>query len=71
LRGNLKKARALQLYLYKIIKMLFIETNPIPVKTALGLMGLIEPFLRLPLYRMSKDNELKLKAVLKEYKLIK
>ncbi|MCD6539415.1 MAG: 4-hydroxy-tetrahydrodipicolinate synthase [Candidatus Omnitrophica bacterium] len=71
LRGNLKKARALQLYLYKIIKMLFIETNPIPVKTALGLMGLIKPFLRLPLYRMSKENEAKLKAILKEYRLIK
>jgi len=71
LKGNLKKARDLQLYLYKIIKMLFIETNPIPVKTALGLMGLIKPFLRLPLYRMSKENEAKLKATLREYRLIK
>lgn len=71
LRGDLEKARKLQLYLYRLIKMLFIETNPIPVKTALGFMGLIKPYLRLPLYKMSKENQAKLKKTLKEYSLIK
>ncbi len=69
LKGNIEKARKLQLYLYPLIKILFIETNPIPVKTALGLMGLIEPNLRLPLYRMNKENFKKLKAIIKKYNL--
>lgn len=70
LEGKFQEARKTQLYLYQIIKMLFIETNPIPVKTSLGLMGLIEPYLRLPLYKMSKENLEKLKATLKKYKLL-
>mgnify|MGYP000739972243 CR=1 FL=1 len=70
LKGNYEKAKKLQLYLYDLIKALFIETNPIPVKTALGLMGLINPTLRLPLCKMSQNNLEKLKEVLKRYKLI-
>ncbi len=70
LDGNVEKAKKLQLYLYSLIKALFIETNPIPVKTALGFMGLIEPNLRLPLYKMREDNLNKLKSVLKSYSLI-
>ena len=57
LKGNLEKAKKLQLELYPLIKALFIETNPIPVKTALGAMGLIDPILRLPLCKMRKENE--------------
>jgi 4-hydroxy-tetrahydrodipicolinate synthase len=71
LEGNIKKAKTMQLNLYSLIKALFIETNPIPAKTALKLMGIIEGNLRLPLYKMEKDNLSKLKKVLKEYKLIK
>src|SRR3989338_1194947 len=40
-----------------LVKALFLETNPIPVKTAMGLLGLIEPGLRLPLCEMSDANE--------------
>ena len=69
LKGDFKKSKKLQLYLYGLIKALFIETNPIPVKTALGLMGLIEPNLRLPLYKMSDKNVLFLKKVMKKYGL--
>ncbi len=68
--GNLRKAMSMQLHLYDMIKALFMETNPIPVKTALGLMGMLEPNLRLPLYKMSTDNKNKLKKILKDYKLI-
>jgi 4-hydroxy-tetrahydrodipicolinate synthase len=70
LKGNLEKSRKLQLDYYKLIKALFIETNPIPVKTALGLMKLIEPYLRMPLCAMSENNSLKLKAVLEKYGLL-
>ncbi len=70
LKGDLSQAKKLQLYLYDAIKALFIETNPIPVKSALGLMGLIDPNLRLPLCKMSEENFQKLKTVLKKYKLI-
>ncbi len=71
LKGNVAKAKKVQLYLYPLIKSLFMETNPIPAKTALGLMGLIEPNMRLPLCPMSKDNLAKFRKVLKSYKLIK
>jgi 4-hydroxy-tetrahydrodipicolinate synthase len=70
LKGKFQQARDLQLYLYDLIKALFIETNPIPAKTALGLMGLIEPHLRLPLYKMNKNNLSQFKKILKRYKLI-
>jgi len=70
LKGNLEKSRKLHLDYYKLIKALFIETNPIPAKTALGLMKLIEPYLRMPLCAMSESNVLKLKAVLEKYDLL-
>jgi 4-hydroxy-tetrahydrodipicolinate synthase len=53
-----------------LIKAVFIETNPIPVKTAMGLLGMCEPDLRLPLCAMSPENLEKLKAALKEYGLL-
>jgi len=70
LEGDMAGARRIQLELYEIIKALFIETNPTPAKTSLGFMGLIEPHLRLPLYKMSEANEEKLKSVLRKFKLI-
>ena len=70
LKGDLNQARSLQFQIYEMIKILFIETNPIPVKTSLGLMGLLEPNMRLPLCKMSDTNLAKLKEVLKKYKLI-
>lgn len=70
IHGNLEKSLKMQLELYDLIKALFIETNPIPVKTALGMMGLIEPYLRLPLCKMSEVNVKKLREILKKYKLV-
>lgn len=70
LRGDLAQARKLQLDLYEIIRALFIETNPIPTKTALELMGLIGSTMRLPLCAMSQANKNQLKVVLKKYTLI-
>ncbi|MCF7897540.1 MAG: 4-hydroxy-tetrahydrodipicolinate synthase [Candidatus Omnitrophica bacterium] len=71
LKGDIKKSRTIQFQLYDLIQALFIETNPIPVKAALNLIGLIEGNLRLPLYKMDKKNLTKLKKILKEYRLIK
>ncbi len=71
LEGKFDEARKIHDYYWKLFKVLFIETNPIPVKTAAYLMGLIDDGeLRLPLYHMSKNNEEKLKNTLKEYGLI-
>ena len=68
--NNMEKARALHYKMLPLIKAMFIETNPIPVKTAMGMMGMIEPDLRLPMCGMSKANKEKLEKALKEYGLI-
>jgi 4-hydroxy-tetrahydrodipicolinate synthase len=64
------KAARLQLRLIPLIRALFIETNPIPVKTALALMGRCELELRLPLVPMAEANRIKLQSVLQEYGLL-
>ena len=69
-QGNLEGAREAYYHLLPLIKAMFSETNPGPVKTALSLMGLIEPELRLPLSPMLPENKERLTGVLKEYKLI-
>ncbi|MBM4313280.1 MAG: 4-hydroxy-tetrahydrodipicolinate synthase [Deltaproteobacteria bacterium] len=68
--GDLKKARALHYKMSPLIEALFIETNPIPVKTAMAMMGKIDPELRLPLCRMSEKNEALLKSAMRQYGLI-
>ncbi len=69
-KGNIKKAQSLHYRLLPLVKAMFIETNPIPVKTAMGLIGLCEPGLRLPLCSMSASNLEKLKKALKDYGLL-
>ena len=69
--GDLAKARALHYKMSPLIEALFIETNPIPVKTAMAMMGKIEQELRLPLCRMSEKNEALLKKAVREYGLIR
>ncbi|MCM8776560.1 MAG: dihydrodipicolinate synthase family protein, partial [Candidatus Omnitrophica bacterium] len=70
LNGRWNEALKVHRELYKINRLLFVETNPIPVKTALGMMGKIRPELRLPLCEMSKDNETKLRDALKNLGVI-
>ena len=60
----------MQLRLLRLIGALFSEVNPIPVKTALALMGRCEGELRLPLCEMEPAHEKALAAVLKEYGLL-
>ncbi|MCF0148460.1 MAG: 4-hydroxy-tetrahydrodipicolinate synthase [Clostridium sp.] len=70
LNSDINKALKLQLDLIDLIKMLFKETNPIPVKTALNLMGKDVGDFRLPLYEMDTKNLTLLKETLKKYNLI-
>ncbi len=70
-KGEVEKARELYLKLLPLCQAMFYETNPIPVKTALSLMGKIKGELRLPLCPMSKENLERLKKVLRQYDLIK
>ncbi|WP_454053346.1 4-hydroxy-tetrahydrodipicolinate synthase [Clostridium sp. Marseille-Q7071] len=71
LNGNVKDALDLQLKTLPLTNALFIETNPIPVKTALNLMGMEVGSLRLPLVDMEEKNLKTLQCELKTYDLIK
>ncbi|MEA3241453.1 MAG: 4-hydroxy-tetrahydrodipicolinate synthase [Pseudomonadota bacterium] len=68
--GNLDAARELHLRLQKLIQTMFIETNPIPVKESLAMMGKVKQELRLPLCPLADSNREVLRSVLKEYELI-
>lgn len=70
LKGDYKKAAALHLKLFPLIKSLFVETNPIPVKAALAMMGACRPEPRLPLTVLTAENRPALKKALKEFGLI-
>ncbi|MCB4792037.1 MAG: 4-hydroxy-tetrahydrodipicolinate synthase [Elusimicrobia bacterium] len=71
LKGEIKKAKELNYKLLPLIKAMFIETNPIPVKTAMGMLGMCQPELRLPMCEMEDANKKKLEKALKDYGLIK
>jgi 4-hydroxy-tetrahydrodipicolinate synthase len=68
--GQIDEARQLHFKLSPLFAALFYETNPIPVKEALGMMGKIDPELRLPLCAMGTDNRNQLTRVMKEMRLI-
>jgi 4-hydroxy-tetrahydrodipicolinate synthase len=64
------EARKIQKKLYKLTALDFIETNPVPVKTSLAMMGLLEENFRLPLVKMKENNKALLKEELKNLGLI-
>ena len=70
LDGNLKKSCELQLKMKPLIDAVFIETNPIPIKTAMNLMGMNVGALRLPMCDMEEKNLETLKRRMREYGLI-
>jgi len=70
MEGNLQESLELQLKLMPLVKALFCEVNPIPVKTAMNLMGFNMGPLRLPLTDMAENNLEFLKQQMKEYGLI-
>ncbi|MDA8241919.1 MAG: 4-hydroxy-tetrahydrodipicolinate synthase [Nitrospiraceae bacterium] len=70
-QGKFDEARKIHFMLEPLNASMFIETNPIPVKTALAMMGRIREEFRLPLCEMSGPNKEKLKNVLKSYRLVR
>lgn len=70
LEGRHEEAKKLHYELQPACRAMFLETNPIPVKTALAMMGKIREEIRLPLCRMSEANRKKLEETLKSYGLI-
>jgi len=70
-QGKLQQAIEWHERLLPLVKALFIETNPIPVKTAMGILGMSDPALRLPLCAMEAANLERLKAALENYGLLK
>lgn len=69
--GNFEEAKSLHYKMQALNRVMFIETNPIPVKTALAMMGVMEEEFRLPLVGMTKTNRDILEQALKTYGLIK
>ncbi|MEG1003362.1 4-hydroxy-tetrahydrodipicolinate synthase [Clostridium sp.] len=70
LDGKCHEASKIQIDTLELSNSLFLETNPIPVKTALNLMGFKVGPLRLPLYEMDENLQKDLENTLKKYKLI-
>lgn len=70
LKGDVAKARDLQLELLPLINALFSDVNPIPVKAAMAHMGFCDNYLRLPLVEMAEDKEKVLVELMKEQNLI-
>ena len=68
--GDFAGSLELQLKLFRLVKALFIEVNPIPVKTAMNLMGKNAGLLRMPLSEMEPQNLEILKDAMREVGLI-
>ncbi|HIQ31988.1 MAG TPA: 4-hydroxy-tetrahydrodipicolinate synthase [Methanothermococcus okinawensis] len=71
LEGDFFKAREIHYRLYRLMKLMTLETNPIPIKTAMNMLGMPAGELRLPLCEMSQENRLKLKKALEDMGLLK
>ena len=70
LRGDFTAAGRMQLKLRKLCEALFWEVNPIPVKTALAMMGYCQEVFRSPMCEMEPENRERLRGVLAEYGLL-
>jgi len=69
--GDAKSAQMQQRKMFSLFKDLFIEPNPVPVKTALGWRGLISSEVRLPLCEMSEANQARLRKTIEEFEALK
>ncbi|PKL91599.1 MAG: 4-hydroxy-tetrahydrodipicolinate synthase [Candidatus Goldiibacteriota bacterium HGW-Goldbacteria-1] len=65
--GDIKKAQAMHRKMLPLVKAMFIETNPIPVKAAMAIMGLIDDEIRLPMTKPAPEAVIKLKKAMKDY----
>ena len=71
LRGDFAAARKLHQQYYRLFTDLFLDTNPIPVKAAMAMMGLIEEVYRLPLCETTEANKAKVRECLKNLGLVR
>jgi len=69
-QGDWSEARRLHLQLLEVHQAMFIESNPVPVKTSASLMGKCQAHVRLPLVAMQPANLEKLQTVLRKHGLI-
>ncbi len=70
LRGEFEAARAIHRKYLPLMEVNFVESNPIPVKAALALMGLLEPVWRLPMVAPKVENLVRIQAVLESLQLV-
>ncbi|MDR3330949.1 MAG: 4-hydroxy-tetrahydrodipicolinate synthase [Endomicrobium sp.] len=70
-KGDFKEANKIHYKLLPLVNSMFIETNPIPIKTAAALLGLCEFGLRLPMCEMNEFNRIKLEKALKDFGLLR
>jgi len=71
LKGDFNKSKAINNELYAMNKVLFIESNPVPIKAAMYIAGLIDTLeYRLPLTAPSKETMQQLELVMKQYKIV-
>ena len=70
LRGEFEEARAIHRKFLPLMEINFVESNPIPVKAALALMGLLEPVWRLPMVAPKVENLVRIQAVLESLQLV-
>ncbi|MGB2841918.1 MAG: 4-hydroxy-tetrahydrodipicolinate synthase [Halobacteriota archaeon] len=70
LKGEVEKAKEINIRLFSLFEAMFLETNPIPVKKAAEMMGLPAGHVRLPLGALSEGNEEKLRKVLERQGMI-
>ena len=71
LDNDFKRARDLHYRLFPLARAAFLETNPIPIKEAMAMAGMLEPEFRLPMCRMSEANRETLRGILRQYALVK
>ncbi len=70
LDGKEDDSRRIHYEIQDLCRAMFMETNPIPVKTSLSMMGMVEEKWRLPLCEMAPENREKLRQVMERYKLV-
>jgi 4-hydroxy-tetrahydrodipicolinate synthase len=70
LKGQVEQARRLHYKLLPLFKALFLETNPIPIKAAMAMKGIIPAIYRLPMCELSPDHEKALEQVLLDLGII-
>jgi len=68
--GEFEEARAIHRKFLPLMEINFVESNPIPVKAALALMGLLEPVWRLPMVAPKAENLMRIQAVLESLQLV-